>query len=78
MRTYNWGAHAPQKQRSLDNLESERLATHRRIHSIEPINRAVIQSNRTQNWVLATPRPFWTVVTIAEAGQNSDLSLSLT
>jgi len=33
---------------------------------------------RTQNWVLATRRPFWTVATIAEAVQNSDTpSLSL-
>ena len=37
----------------------------------------VCGDTRTQNWGLATPRPFWTVATIAEVGQNSDPLLSL-
>jgi len=32
----------------------------------------VCGDTRTQNWVLTTPQPFWTVATIAEVGQNSD------
>jgi len=32
----------------------------------------VCGDTRTQNWVLETTRPFWTVATIAELDQNSD------